>query len=138
MVGQPAHDTKRATTLAEERDQHRVLLIGAPSADDRRLLEQLRIVHDHAEEAADRDLVAIAVPESGTPPTSLRLTASDWAEVQRRFHLASGSFAVLLLGKDGGEKLRSGKPIPFDRLRSVIDAMPMRKEEMRAKAAGKH
>jgi hypothetical protein len=37
------------------------------------------------------------------------------------------TFTVLLIGKDGGEKLRQHTSIPIDKL----DAMPMRQAEMR-------
>ena len=43
----------------------------------------------------------------------------------------SASFIFLLIGKDGGEKLRSDSLVNADRLFSVIDAMPMRKNEMK-------
>jgi len=36
---------------------------------------------------------------------------------------------VVLIGKDGGEKLRSAQPITAERLFATIDAMPMRQSE---------
>ncbi len=39
-------------------------------------------------------------------------------------------FEVLLIGKDGTEKLRSTTPVKLDTLFSLIDTMPMRKVEM--------
>jgi hypothetical protein len=44
-------------------------------------------------------------------------------------HIRSG-FTVLLIGKDNGEKLRSHLPVTTKKLFGLIDAMPMRKEEM--------
>lgn len=41
------------------------------------------------------------------------------------------NFAVVLTGKDGGEKFRSTKPITLKDLYAIIDAMPMRRQEMR-------
>lgn len=40
-------------------------------------------------------------------------------------------FTFLLHGKDGGVKLRKHKPVKTELLFSTIDAMPMRKREMR-------
>lgn len=40
-------------------------------------------------------------------------------------------FHLLLIGKDGGDKLESKEPVPKDRLFDTIDAMPMRLREMR-------
>jgi hypothetical protein len=117
------------------RDRARPLLIFAPAADDARLLEQVRLVSAHGAEAAERDLVlvAVAAPEHGSFPAGQRLADGDVAGARRRFHVGQGEFVVVLVGKDGGEKLRSGTPISFERLRETIDAMPMRREEMKAK-----
>ncbi len=41
------------------------------------------------------------------------------------------SFTLILLGKDGGEKLRSHQPVTLKKLYGLIDAMPMRKAEMK-------
>lgn len=41
------------------------------------------------------------------------------------------AFAVTLTGKDGGEKYRASKPILLQTLFGIIDAMPMRINEMR-------
>jgi hypothetical protein len=34
------------------------------------------------------------------------------------------------VGKDGGEKLSSSKPLAAEKLFATIDAMPMRRDEM--------
>lgn len=43
----------------------------------------------------------------------------------------NNSFEVILIGKDGGIKLREKSPITRQRLYGTIDAMPMRQAEMR-------
>lgn len=43
-------------------------------------------------------------------------------------------FVVLLIGKDGSEKYRNNKPIDIKTLFSLIDSMPMRKDEMKRKS----
>ena len=40
-------------------------------------------------------------------------------------------FTVVLVGKDGGEKYRSHRPLSTAELFALIDAMPMRRAEMR-------
>ena len=50
-----------------------------------------------------------------------------------RLGLAGGDFRAVLVGKDGGAKLASGEPIPPQRLFATIDAMPMRRDEARAR-----
>ncbi|MEN0050651.1 MAG: DUF4174 domain-containing protein, partial [Bacteroidota bacterium] len=46
----------------------------------------------------------------------------------------NNSFTVILIGKDGGEKLRrKGKLLTRKALYQTIDVMPMRRAEMRRK-----
>ena len=40
-------------------------------------------------------------------------------------------FTVILVGKDGGDKLKSLKPLTLQKLYDTIDAMPMRQSEMK-------
>lgn len=50
-----------------------------------------------------------------------------------QFGVASNQFTIILIGKDGGEKFRSLKPETTETLFATIDAMPMRKSEMKKK-----
>ncbi len=43
-------------------------------------------------------------------------------------------FSLILIGKDGAEKLRSDKPVTTTELFELIDAMPMRQAEMRTRS----
>jgi hypothetical protein len=49
--------------------------------------------------------------------------------IETRFGPAA--FSVVLIGKDGGEKLRQGTPLAPAELFALVDAMPMRQAEMR-------
>jgi len=122
-------------TLRELRDTSRPLLIFAPSPTDPQLQIQLRWLRENAADMAERDVVVIAVPYQSPSPTRATLTDAGATAARRRFHIAPTDFTVILIGKDGGEKLRSHQPIPMETLRSTIDAMPMRQDEMRQKAA---
>ncbi len=121
-------------TLAQLKDQFRPLLIFAPRPDDPRLEIQVRTLEEHAAEAQDRDLAVIALPYQSPSPSRLQLTPAEEEAARRHYGIAPGDFAVILVGKDGGEKLRSGKPLSMTRLEQTIDAMPMRQEEMNGKA----
>ena len=120
------------TTLADQRNQSRPLLIFAERANDPQLEIQLRILNEHAAEASDRQIVPLALPYREPGPTALQLSGDDAEAARRRFHVTANDFVVILLGKDGGEKLRSSRPIPMRKLEAIIDAMPMRKDEMRS------
>jgi predicted outer membrane lipoprotein len=48
-----------------------------------------------------------------------------------QYKVDASRFAIILVGKDGGEKFRSYKPVACDSIFAIIDAMPMRQAEMR-------
>ncbi len=75
------------------------------------LEEQLRILRENAKGLKERKLVVYLDKE--------RITDRP------------RPFSFTLYGKDGGEKLRSYEPVEIERLFATIDAMPMRKREMR-------
>jgi hypothetical protein len=118
-------------SLTRLRDNARPLLIFAPTPNDPQLQIQLRRLHQSAAAIADRDIAVIAIPWNSPSPTAATLTDQDALAARRRFHIAPSDFTVILLGKDGGEKLRSSKPLSLNKLTSTIDAMPMRQDELR-------
>lgn len=119
------------TTLQSLRNSSRPLLIFAPGPKDAQLAIQLRMLNEGAADATERQIVPIALPYESPSPTTVTLSGSDSEDARRRFHVPPGDFLVILIGKDGGAKLRSAKPIPQSKLNETIDAMPMRQEEMR-------
>ena len=120
-------------SLATLRDNSRPLLIFAPSPADPQLEIQLRRLQAAAADVADRQIVPIAIPWQSPSTTPAQLTPTDALAARRRFHVAPADFTVILLGKDGGEKLRAHHPLTLQTLRSTIDAMPMRQQEMRSR-----
>ena len=101
-----------------------------PAPDDPSLLAQLTRLKDHAPGLDERNVLVIAVPYNNPAPTEVALTPEDALAARHRFHVAPADFTAVLLGKDGGEKLRSTKPLSFEKLRDKIDSMPMRQTEM--------
>jgi hypothetical protein len=122
---QPSHQTVATPTgiitLASLRGVARPLLIFAPTPNDPRLEIQLRRLHDNAPAIAARNIVVIAIPYDSPSPTQAMLTGDDAQAARRRFNIPPSDFAVILLGKDGSEKLRSSKPLSVEKLRNTID-----------------
>lgn len=131
LAGVGSAQVSGLTTLQQLRDRARPLLIFAPKPDDPQLEIQLRTLREHEAEASERQLVPVAVPYNSPSPTRAQLGPQEALEVRRRFHIAPEQFAVILIGKDGGAKLRSTKPFTMQKLVDTIDAMPMRQDEMR-------
>ena len=140
----PALSESRAT-LASLRHDYRPLLVFAASDSDQ-VREQMRLLGERVKELQERQMVIVpillhggdertAAAEAetiGLPERAVvRLEAGEDAAARRRFHVGQDNFTVILIGKDGGEKLRSQTPVTMERLMKVIDAMPMRQKEVR-------
>ena len=129
-------------TVASLVDKNRVLLLFAPSDTSPLFQKQLTLLAHHTPDLAERDLVLLPILSNAGPPAganTLRdlhapdLSPQEQLTLRHRFHIAPNDFAVLLLGKDGGEKLRSTTPLTIEKLNTTIDAMPMRKDEIQNK-----
>ena len=58
------------------------------------------------------------------------LSGKSVQDIRKRLGVHTGLFQVLLIGKDGGVKLRSREPVSMKDLFGLIDSMPMRRQEM--------
>ena len=122
-------------TLEAMRDCYRPLLIFAASGTDVKLRSQLTELRSHAAALRERDVMIIvatadgsAMAAEGLPATSMG--RDEAAAARKRFGLDDKDFSVLLIGKDGGEKLRTEGVLAASRLNEKIDGMPMRQSEM--------
>jgi hypothetical protein len=101
--------------LDTHRWRNRLLLVFAPSEDDERYRALRRELQRQEHEIVDRDLLIFHILESVNP----------------------GQFIVVLIGKDGGEKLRGGREVDIAEIFSLIDSMPMRQREIRERGKDK-
>ena len=111
------------TDLSSFKWKNRVLVVLAPSDHDPRLREQHGIAEAAAAGFSERDLIVVA--EIGTE-----------GALHRMFGTRVGDFQVVLVGKDGHSTLQWSKPVSSEVLFSVIDKMPMRRDEMRQQRKG--
>ncbi len=105
--------------LSAHRWKHRVVVSLASSPADPMAAEQRRIFATIGPGARERDLVLLEA--TGDTPEARALRG--------RFGF-DGRFRAVLVGKDGGEKLGADRPVGPDDLFPLIDAMPMRQDEM--------
>jgi hypothetical protein len=114
------------SSIAAMRWEKRVLLVAASGGQDPSLQQQRRIISRWRDAAAERDLAVVEI--AGDQVTGASETA---ATLRQRFRLPADGFLALLIGKDGGTKLRQTHPISAAVLEETIDAMPMRRQERR-------
>ena len=97
---------------------NRPVIVFADSPADPRFIEQISLLEEQIDALRERDVVVL----TDTDPA---------AKSDLRTELRPRGFMMVLIGKDGGVKLR--KPFPWDvrELGRVIDKMPMRQQEIR-------
>jgi hypothetical protein len=138
-AGCPAHPN----TLRAMRDCYRPLLVFAPALDDPHLVEQLNQLKAEPIDLKSRDLLYVPiVPEGHNQPIpssrvpTARLSEDELAAMRHHFKVEPADFLVILIGKDGEEKLSSRTPVTAERLKTLMDSMPMRKSEMQKDQQG--
>lgn len=95
---------------------------------------QSQIVAQKAE-VDDRDLIVFEVPAQG--PARMNTSPLDRKEadsIRNHFAIPSNTFSLILVGKDGGIKLKRRDQVDLREVFELIDSMPMRQREMRQKS----
>ena len=120
----------------------RAVLVFAPQSADPRFQQQLETFANQEGDLADRNVIVIPVLNLWTPvdkslhDRNVPFTAeAEQRDIRARYKVPPTAFTVILIGKDGGEKLRSREPLSAARLFAAIDEMPMRQQEMRSAAS---
>ena len=122
-----------AAELSDYRWESRPLLLFAPTDSDPRLVETMRRIEASRCDFVDRDIVLGRIVTEGT--STLDGHVVDPTQAQRlvsEFGIGADSFSVVLIGKDGGEKLRVAGIPDLQAIYAVIDGMPMRARETSA------
>ena len=142
MVGGCSRSTSQPTRLAsdtidvdEHRWKHRIVLVFAESDERPEFRDFMGAWSREQEDVKDRDLVIFRALIKGTSrgPSGL-LTPAQADSLRHRFATAGEPFEVVLIGKDGGVKLRS-RSASVAQIFGLIDTMPMRRAEMREREA---
>ncbi|MEM7567762.1 MAG: DUF4174 domain-containing protein [Pseudomonadota bacterium] len=128
-------DTMRPQGLMDYRWEARPVLVFAPSEDAPLLVAQRAVFAAAAEGLTERDIVVHTVLPDRVTPDLGTLPQEEAPALRARFRVAPDAFAVILVGKDGTQKLREDTVLTTDRLFATIDAMPMRRREMRDEGA---
>ncbi len=120
-----------AAELGDYLWERRPLLLFAPNEGDPRLVETLNRIEASRCDFVARDMVVGQVLAEGTSTLDGQVVDAD--ESQRladRYAVGEDVFSVVLIGKDGGEKLRVNEVPDLQTIYAVIDGMPMRSREM--------
>ena len=107
-------------------------MIFSPSESHTDYRIQKREVQEQMSKVEDRDLVVFEILEEGKNRIDgSHLNHAAGELLRERFSVKPEEHTVILIGKDGGEKLRSKGHVPMEEIFSLIDSMPMRQAEVR-------
>jgi hypothetical protein len=137
MVAFSIFGTKDALSMDLRQFQwkNRLLFLFAPQRSDRFFSDLLNEIMVNKNEVEDRDLIVFEILEFGPSfMISVSLDAQTAAALREKFDSPPGRFTVILVGKDGGVKLKRHTGARLNDIFALIDAMPMRQEEIRQKS----
>ena len=96
---------------------YRQLLIFGSEIHSALVTKQKALLNNVKAGVVERDIKIIVVPAA--------------SELNKEYKIKPGTFIVILVGKDGSEKHRSVTVLQPQKLFTIIDAMPMRRSEMK-------
>jgi hypothetical protein len=121
--------------LAQFQWKNRLLFLFAEDANDpffKNLQSQIRA---QEAEVDDRDLIVFELPAIG--PARMGATPLDRQQadsIRNHFDIPGNASSLILVGKDGGIKLKRSDQVDLREVFGLIDSMPMRQREMRQKS----
>lgn len=120
--------------LNDHKWKDRVLLIFSPNTYTHHYRDQVRELKSAKNGIQERDLkVYHILQESSASVKGEIIEGEETDPLLSEFDVSPSEYTVILIGKDGTEKLRTNETLSARRLFKEIDAMPMRKLEMKEK-----
>ena len=131
-------DPVSAGPLDAYRGANRLIVLSLPDGSSAEKLNHTLVMRRR--EIEERDLKVIDVSEGQhRVVTALRLQPGQATAIRKQLKLGAGETrsAFILIGKDGGVKARCHDELDLEKWFAVIDAMPMRRAEIRDRSNGK-
>lgn len=118
--------------LTDYKWQNRLLLVFTPAQESDLYEGQMQGLSGKKEGLIDRDMKIFHLINAGASHIDEKsIDKTEMQRIQTEYKVKAQEFTAILIGKDGTEKLRTHSILTTDKLFAVIDAMPMRKREMR-------
>ncbi len=122
-----------AQKLSKYKWENRVLIIAANSISNPQLENQLKELQKSIKGLHDRKLITYTITPNQYAVGIGNFPIKNWnnnSELYNKIHFKNTSFEVILIGLDGGEKLRQTDVLVTDKLFTITDGMPMRRSEV--------
>lgn len=111
--------------------KNRLVLLFAPHDSSKLLQQQYTALQSDPEGLNNRDLLIFKVSSDQVIGHNIRQGTEVAQQLRNQYQVGEDDFCAILIGKDGSEKIRKEREIPLNELYAVIDAMPMRRQEMK-------
>lgn len=121
----------QAQDIRQYQWKNRLLLLFAPSSESATFKKQYDHLTNKQEEVTERDLLIFQLFLLGGQYDNGILTKEESQKLYKRYEVPRDAFTLLLIGKDGGLKLRRSEFTEVNDIFNLIDSMPMRQAEMR-------
>ena len=122
-----------AQDISGHKWKNRVLIILSDEDSRDQLDQQVNILQNDPEGLTDRKLVIYSVKGD---TYRKGINSNEWvhgSNTLESFKDSENHFKVILMGLDGGIKINQSEVLSLDELFSTIDAMPMRRNELRTR-----
>ncbi len=122
--------------LAQHKWNSRVIIVKTTNVDSSTYKQQLKEFSNANTEFIDRRLVLYTLVKEDFTRTDFKDTTATYSgkvskKIATRLLSQDKSFQVVLIGLDGGVKLKQSKVLTKQDLFNTIDAMPMRSSEIK-------
>ena len=110
----------------------RLIMASVPTGEAREQLTAALAANRAAIDERDLKVVDVS-PEAARLPGTVRLDPQQTTSLREKFKLSARetNAVFILIGKDGGEKARQRGPLKLASWFTLIDGMPMRRDETR-------
>jgi len=122
-------------SLDQFRWKNRIILIH-DGGNDSLAERQIKALSQKMEGVKERDLLIFVLHAKGDSITEIGKSQDlglSYSQIVEERQIPRDSFSFLLIGKDGGTKIKESKEVEVQKVFDTIDAMPVRQAEMRRK-----
>jgi len=121
----------QSQSLKEYRWKNRIILLVYNEANSESFQKQRESFLEKADALKERDLILIYLNNETVDFNHPDSDAIDGRQLRKQLRIRENFRGVLLIGKDGGVKLRAEYSVEPQQIFDLIDSMPMRRAEMK-------
>ena len=122
-----------AQDLSQHQWKNRLLLVYTDNVQNKIYQEQIKLLKNNKRGTEDRKLIIYQFNGHKSKKGLIDSSAWQLAEKDNQlkyFSMPQDKFEIVLVGLDGGIKLRQHSVLDIETLFSTIDSMPMRRQEL--------